>query len=225
MVTELSARHALPQEVVEVVAARTGGGPLFVEEVTRLLLERGGEQGGVHAVPPTLQQLLTARLDRLGSAREVAQVGAVIGRDFSYKLLREIAGIGDAPPQTALERLADADFLPVQGLPPASDYRFKQALIQDAAYENLQASTRFRERSYADGRLCGWQRALRPAAGDLSVLRCALSVHQALRKADVGIKANNGIDMIWPQKLSGLQALSGTTVARRPPTSPAASTE
>jgi predicted ATPase len=142
MVTELSARHALPQEVVEDVAARTGGVPLFVEEVTRLLLERGGEQGGIHAIPPTLQQSLTARLDRLGSAREVAQIGAVIGRDFSYKLLREIAGIGDAPLQAGLERLADADILLVQGLPPASDYRFKHALIQDAAYENLLKSRR-----------------------------------------------------------------------------------
>jgi hypothetical protein len=142
MVAELSARHALPQEVVEDVAARTGGVPLFVEEVTRLLLERGGEQGGIHAIPPTLQQSLTARLDRLGSAREVAQIGAVIGRDFSYKLLREIAGIGDAPLQAALERLADADILLVQGLPPTSDYRFKHALIQDAAYENLLKSRR-----------------------------------------------------------------------------------
>ena len=141
MVTALSAHHALPQEVVEDVAARTGGVPLFVEEVTRLLLERG-EQGGAHAIPPTLQQSLTARLDRLASAREVAQVGAVIGRDFSYKLLREIAGIGDAPLQAALERLADADILLVQGLPPASDYRFKHALIQDAAYENLLKSRR-----------------------------------------------------------------------------------
>jgi predicted ATPase len=142
MVTELSARHALPQEVVEDVAARTGGVPLFVEEVTRLLLERGGEQGGIHAIPPTLQQSLTARLDRLGSAREVAQIGAVIGRDFSYKLLREIAGIGDAPLQAALEKLADADILLVQGLPSASDYRFKHALIQDTAYENLLKSRR-----------------------------------------------------------------------------------
>jgi class 3 adenylate cyclase/tetratricopeptide (TPR) repeat protein len=141
MVTELSARHALPQDVVEDVAARTGGVPLFVEEVTRLLLERG-QQGGAHAIPPTLQQSLTARLDRLGSAREVSQVGAVIGRDFSYKLLREIAGIGDAPLQAALERLADADILLVQGIPPASDYRFKHALIQDAAYENLLKSRR-----------------------------------------------------------------------------------
>jgi predicted ATPase len=70
MVAELSARHALPRDVMEDVAARTGGVPLFVEEVTRLLLERGGEQGGIHAIPPTLQQSLTARLDRLGSARE-----------------------------------------------------------------------------------------------------------------------------------------------------------
>ena len=82
MVAGLSARHALPKEVVEDVAERTGGVPLFVEEVTRLLLERGGEQSGIHAIPPTLQQSLTARLDRLGSAREVAQVGAVIGRGF-----------------------------------------------------------------------------------------------------------------------------------------------
>jgi predicted ATPase len=142
MVAELSARHALPQEVVENVAARTGGVPLFVEEVTRLLLERGGEQSGIHAIPPTLQQSLTARLDRLGPAREVAQIGAVIGRDFSYKLLREIAGIGEAPLQAALERLADADILLVQGVPPASEYRFKHALIQDAAYENLLKSRR-----------------------------------------------------------------------------------
>jgi predicted ATPase len=142
MVAELSARHALPQEVVEDVAARTGGVPLFVEEVTRLLLERGVEQGGVNAIPATLQQSLTARLDRLGSAREIAQVGAVIGRDFSYKLLREIAGIGDAALQAALEKLGDADILLVQGLPPASDYRFKHALIQDAAYENLLKSRR-----------------------------------------------------------------------------------
>ena len=77
---ELAARHALPKEVIEGVTERTGGVPLFVEEVTRLLLERG-EQGGIQAIPPTLQQSLTARLDRLGAAREVAQIGAVIGRD------------------------------------------------------------------------------------------------------------------------------------------------
>jgi predicted ATPase len=142
MVAELSARHALPKDLVEDVAARTGGVPLFVEEVTRLLLERGGDQGGIHAIPPTLQQSLMARLDRLGAAREVAQISAVIGRGFSYGLLREVAGMDDAPLQAALEKLAEADIVLVQGLPPESDYRFKHALIQDAAYENLLKSRR-----------------------------------------------------------------------------------
>jgi class 3 adenylate cyclase len=96
MVAELSARHALARDIVDDVAARTGGVPLFVEEVTRLLLERG-EQGGAQAIPPTLQQSLMARLDRLGTAREVAQIGAVIGRGFSYKLLQAVAGMDDAP--------------------------------------------------------------------------------------------------------------------------------
>ena len=117
MVGELAARHALPKEIVDGVTERTGGVPLFVEEVTRLLLERG-EQSGIQAIPPTLQQSLTARLDRLGPAREVAQIGAVIGRGFSYALLREVAGMEDTALQAQLERLAEADILLVQGLPP-----------------------------------------------------------------------------------------------------------
>ena len=142
MVAELSARHALPRDVVEDVAARTGGVPLFVEEVTRLLLDRGEGGGGIQAIPPTLQQSLMARLDRLGPAREVAQIGSVIGRGFSYGLIRDVAGMEDAALQTALEKLAEADIVLVQGLPPESDYRFKHALIQDAAYENLLKSRR-----------------------------------------------------------------------------------
>jgi predicted ATPase len=141
MVAELSARHALPKEVIDDVAARTGGVPLFVEEVTRLLLERG-EQGGTQAIPPTPQQSLMARLDRLGPARELAQIGSVIGRGFPYALIRAVAGMEDAPLQAALEKLAEADILLVQGAPPDSDYRFKHALIQDAAYENLLKSRR-----------------------------------------------------------------------------------
>jgi class 3 adenylate cyclase/predicted ATPase len=140
MVSEIAARHGLPQNVVEGVTERTGGVPLFVEEVTRLLLERGAQ--GVQAIPPTLQQSLMARLDRLGPAREVAQIGAVIGRDFSYALLRAVAAMEDAALQAALERLAEADILLVQGLPPDSVYRFKHTLIQDAAYENLLKSRR-----------------------------------------------------------------------------------
>src|SRR6516165_8127696 len=135
MVGEISSRHALSKEVVEGVGERTGGVPLFVEEVTRLLLERGVE-GGAQAIPPTLQQSLAARLDRLGEARETAQIGAVLGREFSFGLLLEVAAIENTALRTALERLADADLLFVEGVPPHAAYRFKHALIQDAAYES-----------------------------------------------------------------------------------------
>jgi len=141
MVAEVAAKHALSQEIVDGVSERTGGVPLFIEEVTRLLLERG-TQGGAQAIPLTLQQSLSARLDRLGAAREVAMIGAVLGRGFSYPLLKAIAGMDDSPLQQALEQLAEADILLVEGLPPQADYRFKHALIQDAAYENLLKSRR-----------------------------------------------------------------------------------
>ena len=141
MVGEISARHALSKELIEGVNERTGGVPLFVEEVTRLLVERG-EQGSVQAIPPTLQLSLAARLDRLGPAREVAQIGAVLGRDFVYVLLRNVAEIEEPALQASLDRLADADLLFVEGAPPEANYRFKHALIQDAAYESLLKSRR-----------------------------------------------------------------------------------
>ncbi|MBV8441803.1 MAG: AAA family ATPase, partial [Hyphomicrobiales bacterium] len=104
MVGELVARHAFSKAVIDGVSERTGGVPLFVEEVTRLLLERG-EEGGAHAIPPTLQQSLAARLDRLGEAREAAQIGSVLGRDFTYALLRAVGGVADPALQSALDRL------------------------------------------------------------------------------------------------------------------------
>jgi class 3 adenylate cyclase/predicted ATPase len=136
MVGEISARRALSKEVIEGVNKRTGGVPLFVEEVTRLLLERG-EQGGPQAIPPTLQQSLAARLDRLGHAREVAQIGAVLGRGFPHALLQAVAGLDEAGLRSAVERLAEADILFIEGDGPQANYRFKHALIQDAAYESL----------------------------------------------------------------------------------------
>ena len=141
MVGELASRHALSEEVVEAVSERTGGVPLFVEEVTRLLLERG-EAGGLQAIPPTLQQSLAARLDRLGEAREVAQIGAVLGPDFTYALLRAVGGVGDPALQSALDRLVGADLLISEGAGSQGNYRFKHALIQDAAYESLLKSSR-----------------------------------------------------------------------------------
>ena len=144
MVFEIAARHPLSKEVVEGVSERTGGVPLFVEEVTRLLLERG-QQGGVQAIPLTLQQSLAARLDRLGEAREIAQIGAALGREFSYTLLRAVAavagrghdGLSEAALQSALDHLVEADLLYVEGAPPQANYRFKHALMQDAAYNLL----------------------------------------------------------------------------------------
>jgi class 3 adenylate cyclase len=141
MVGELAARHALSREVVEGVSERSGGVPLFVEEVTRLLLERG-EAGGLQAIPPTLQQSLASRLDRLGEAREVAQIGAVLGRDFTYALLSAVGGVDDPALRSALDRLAGADLLIAEGSGAQATYRFKHALIQDAAYDSLLKSRR-----------------------------------------------------------------------------------
>ena len=159
MVGEIASRHALSNEMIDGVGERTGGVPLFVEEVTRLLIERDA-QGGAQAIPPTLQQSLAARLDRLGEAREVAQIGAVLGRDFSYRLLRDVAltavadrsvarpqrgpatGASTSAPAAALDRLTEADLLFVDGAPPTAAYRFKHALIQDAAYDSLLKSRR-----------------------------------------------------------------------------------
>jgi class 3 adenylate cyclase len=166
MVGDLASRRALSREVIDGVNERTGGVPLFVEEVTRLLLERGVE-GGAQAIPPTLQQSLAARLDRLGVAREVAQIGAVLGREFTFALLRDLAAVadssgvnhapvvavvdrdpaalgerGDPGLQSALDRLIDADLVYVEGAPPEATYRFKHALIRDAAYDSLLKSRR-----------------------------------------------------------------------------------
>ena len=132
MVASLAERHALPREAVAGVADRTGGVPLFVEEVTRLLLE-----GGAQTIPPTLQQSLAARLDRLGEARDVAQIGAVLGREFSYSFLQAVADRSSSELDAALEKLTEADLLFVEGVGHASLYRFKHALIQDAAYESM----------------------------------------------------------------------------------------
>ena len=124
MVGEIASPHALSDAVIDGVGERTGGVPLFVEEVTRLLLERDAH-GGAQAIPPTLQQSLAARLDRLGEAREVAQIGAVLGRAFSYRLLSDVsssaAGFDELRLQVALDRLTESDLLFADGA--ASDRR------------------------------------------------------------------------------------------------------
>jgi class 3 adenylate cyclase/predicted ATPase len=134
LVAQVASRSALERKVVDAVVEKTGGVPLFVEEMVRSLLEGGAR---VTDIPASLQDSLMGRLDRLGGAKEVAQVGATIGRDFSYQLIRSVTGISDIELQSHLERLVDADIVYQRGLPPDSTYTFKHALIRDSAYEAL----------------------------------------------------------------------------------------
>ncbi|HKV55113.1 MAG TPA: adenylate/guanylate cyclase domain-containing protein [Candidatus Binataceae bacterium] len=144
MVTEVAAAKALSDATVTTVVERTGGVPLFVEELTRAVLESGDGKFVGRAIPVTLHDSLMARLDRLGPAREVIQIGAVLGGDFSYELLQAVHPIAEAELQTALRKLADAELLYVRGIAPDASYQFKHALIRDAAYEAL-LKTRRRE--------------------------------------------------------------------------------
>jgi predicted ATPase len=141
MVQEVAARKALSDETLAAVVERTGGVPLFIEELTRAVLENADAKAP-RAIPVTLHDSLMARLDRLGRAREVLQIGAVIGVEFSYELLHAVHAIGEADLQQLLRTLTDAELLYVRGIAPEATYRFKHALIQDAAHEALLKSRR-----------------------------------------------------------------------------------
>jgi class 3 adenylate cyclase/tetratricopeptide (TPR) repeat protein len=134
-------RAALSREVVDTLVKRTDGVPLFAEELTRLVLE-GELRPTAGQIPATLRDSLTARLDRLGPAREVAQVAAVLGREFSYELLEAVMPAPEAELLSALESLAGAELIYTRGFPPTATYQFKHALTQDAAYEGLLKSRR-----------------------------------------------------------------------------------
>lgn len=141
LVAGVISRAGLAPDVVDAVITRTDGVPLFAEELTRLMLEHGGSFGA-HDIPATLQDSLSARLDRLGEAKEVAQLGSVLGREFSFELLKSVSDWPLGRLQAALGNLADAELVYVRGSPPAADYRFKHALILDAAYAALLLSKR-----------------------------------------------------------------------------------
>jgi class 3 adenylate cyclase/predicted ATPase len=147
------AGRPLPPEVTAQIVAKTDGVPLFVEELTKAVLEGGllvaGPQGWrldgplpPFAIPATLQDSLAARLDRLAPVKEIAQIGAAIGREFSYPLLRAVAGRDEAALRAALAQLEEAELLFRSGLPPDARYTFKHALVQDTAYETLLRSRR-----------------------------------------------------------------------------------
>jgi predicted ATPase len=147
IISRLVGNKALPADVLAEIVERTDGIPLFVEEMTKAVLEAESEgaarrvaatvASSALAVPSSLHASLMARLDRLGPAKEVAQVGAAIGREFSHALLAGVAGKPDAELGSALDRLVAAGLLFRQGTPPYATYLFKHALVQDAAYGTL----------------------------------------------------------------------------------------
>jgi predicted ATPase len=150
---ERVAGRPLPPEMTTQIVAKTDGVPLFVEELTKAVLESGllieGPQGWrldgplpPFAIPATLQDSLTARLDRLAPVKEIAQIGAAIGREFSYPLLRAVAGRDEPALRAALAQLEEAELLFRSGAPPDARYTFKHALVQDTAYETLLRSRR-----------------------------------------------------------------------------------
>ena len=147
--------RALPDAVLQQIVARADGVPLFVEELTKAVLEAAGDtpepDSGRHGpagpstpptIPATLHDSLMARLDRLAGAKEVAQIGAAIGREFGYELLAAVSPLGEGELREALDQLVASELVFVRGAPPAAIYTFKHALVQDAAYASLLKSRR-----------------------------------------------------------------------------------
>jgi class 3 adenylate cyclase len=127
----------IPQAVVDQIVERTDGVPLFVEEFTRLLTERGDSDAVGAGIPATLNDLLVARLDRMDSDKTVVQLGAVIGRTFAHAVIQAASDLDESALQTELEKLVGAGLVFVKGTPPRCTYTFKHALIQDAAYQSM----------------------------------------------------------------------------------------
>ena len=136
IITEAAGDSGIDTATIQTVLDRADGVPLFAEELARLIATSHGE-GGQAAIPPTLRSLLAARLDRLGPARELLQIAAILGRDFPHALLAAISDHPEAEMSVLLTQLADEQLLFMRGAPPNSTYRFKHALVQDAAYDTL----------------------------------------------------------------------------------------
>jgi class 3 adenylate cyclase/tetratricopeptide (TPR) repeat protein len=153
IVQQVAGGRALPSDVMDQIVAKTDGVALFVEELTKTVLETGILVEEEHAfrlerplpalaIPATLHDSLMARLDRLASVKEIAQMGAAIGREFSYDLLRAVSGRHWAALNEALTQLEEAELVFRSGEPPAAAYSFKHALVRDTAYESLLKSRR-----------------------------------------------------------------------------------
>ncbi|OKO78272.1 adenylate/guanylate cyclase domain-containing protein [Bradyrhizobium sp. AS23.2] len=148
MITRVTGGKPLPREIAEQIIERTDGVPLFIEELTKTVIESGmltdagdrfDARGPVprFAIPTSLQASLLARLDRLAPVREMAQIGAALGRSFSHELISAVAAMPQQQVNGALARLVDAELVFQRGTPPDAEYTFKHALVQDAAYSTL----------------------------------------------------------------------------------------
>jgi class 3 adenylate cyclase/tetratricopeptide (TPR) repeat protein len=148
IVSSVTGGKGLPPEVLEQIIAKTDGIPLFVEELTKTVLETGllRDDGDCYllarpltplTIPATLQDSLMARLDRLAPVKEVAQLGSAIGRDFSYRLVAAVSSLREPELRDALAQLAASELIFVRGEPPEATYTFKHALVQDTAYASL----------------------------------------------------------------------------------------
>jgi predicted ATPase len=153
LISQVTGGRKLPPEVLAQIVAKTDGVPLFVEELTKNVLESGLliEEADHYrldgrlpplAIPSTLKDSLMARLDRLAAVKEIAQVGAAIGREFSYPLLQAVVGRDEATLRASLAQLEESELVLRAGDPPAARYTFKHALVQDTAYESLLKSRR-----------------------------------------------------------------------------------
>jgi predicted ATPase len=153
MIVGVIGGKALPKKIADQIVARTDGVPLFVEELTKSVIESGmltdmGDRYAaagpvpVQAIPATLQASLLARLDRLAPVREVAQIGAALGRQFSHELINAVAAMPQRQLDDALAQLVRAELIFRRGTPPNAEYTFKHALVQDAAYSTLLRSRR-----------------------------------------------------------------------------------
>jgi predicted ATPase/class 3 adenylate cyclase len=151
MVAKVTGGKALPVEIVQQIASKTDGVPLFVEELTKMVMESIESIGSVKGhgwsplplgIPTTLQDALMARLDRLGTAKEIAQVGATIGREFNYALLQAVSPLDEGTLQRGLKQLVEAELVYQSGILPQARYLFKHALVQDVAYLSLLKSRR-----------------------------------------------------------------------------------
>lgn len=144
IVSRVAAGAALPPQVVRRIVERADGVPLFVEELTKAVLEAGAAGAGAAEViiPATLQDSLAARLDRLGAAKRLVQIAATIGREFPRALLATVAGLDEAELDRQLEALVAGEFVHRRGVGPKARFVFKHALIQDAAYDSLLRASR-----------------------------------------------------------------------------------